>query len=203
MTYTLAEVVGRPVSRETTDKLKLYEAMVREESNRQNLVSKATLDNFWTRHVLDSAQLIKLAANEGGTWVDIGSGAGLPGIVLSCLTNQPITLVEPRRLRAEFLQRVVDRLELPATVAFSRAERVEGEFAVITARAVASLDKLLQISSHLSTGNTLHLYPKGKNAESELFHVRQTWQGLFHVERSLTDVDSYIIVAREVRPRIR
>ena len=196
----LAAVTGRDVSRETLEKLDAYRRLVEAESDQQNLVSRSTLSDFWTRHVLDSAQLIRFAP-DAGRWADIGSGAGLPGIVISCLGADSVTLIEPRRLRAEFLQRVVDSLGLRATVHHGRAESVRGTFDVITARAVGSLSKLLDISHHLSTGKTLYLFPKGKSAESELADARRTWHGAFHVERSAVDADSLIVLARDVRPK--
>ena len=196
----LAAVTGRDVSRETVEKLELYKAMVAEESAQQNLVSRASLDDFWDRHVLDSAQLLRFAA-EGASWADIGSGAGLPGIVIACLTARPVLLIEPRRLRVEFLRGVVDRLRLNAQVHHGKAESASGHYDVITARAVAPLSRLLEISHHLSTGNSLFLFPKGKSAESELAEARGAWQGSFHVERSMTDPNSFIVLGRDVRRR--
>ncbi len=198
----LAAVSGRNVSRETLERLARYEQLVRAEAGHQNLVSKSTLDDFWSRHVLDSAQLLRFA-RPGSSWADIGSGAGLPGIVIACLTGDPVLLIEPRRLRAEFLQRVVDALELNARIHLGKAETVHGSFDVITARAVASLGRLLEISHHLSTGKTLFLLPKGKSAESELVAARQTWQASFHVERSVVDAETDIILARNVRRMTR
>ncbi|MEO7603226.1 MAG: 16S rRNA (guanine(527)-N(7))-methyltransferase RsmG [Sphingomicrobium sp.] len=198
----LAAVSGRDVSRETVEKLDRYEQMVRDEAAHHNLVSKLSLDDFWSRHVLDSAQLLRFGA-PGSTWADIGSGAGLPGIVIACLSGDPVHLIEPRRLRADFLQRVVDDLGLNATVHRGKAESARGRFDVITARAVAPLARLLEISHHLSTGKTLFLFPKGKSAKSELAAARQTWQASLHVERSVVDVDSDIILARNVRRKTR
>jgi 16S rRNA (guanine527-N7)-methyltransferase len=194
----LAAVSGRNVPRETVDKLTAYRRLVEAESTRQNLVSSATLESFWSRHVLDSAQLLRFAPPEA-SWADIGSGAGLPGIVLACFPDTAVTLIEPRRLRAEFLRSVVASLDLRATVHHGKAESACGQFDVVTARAVAPLAKLLDISQHLSTGKTLFVFPKGKSAESELADARRTWQAPFHVERSAVDADSLIILAREVR----
>jgi len=196
----LAALIGRDVSRETVEKLEAYRCLVEAEASRQNLVSKSTLADFWSRHVSDSAQLLRFVPGRA-SWADIGSGAGLPGIVLACLGAGPVTLIEPRRLRAEFLERVVEILDLDATVHHGKAESATGSFDVVTARAVASLTKLLDISHHLSTGKTLFLFPKGKSAQSELAEARRTWQAVFHVERSAVDADSLIIRAREVRRR--
>jgi 16S rRNA (guanine527-N7)-methyltransferase len=198
---TLSRVAQRDVSRETLQKLKTFETLLREESYRQNLVSASTLDQFWDRHILDSAQLVRFEPHAGASWLDIGSGAGLPGIVIACLVEGPVTLVEPRRLRAEFLHRVNESLDLGAHVVCSKVERLEGKYDVITARAVARLSKLLEISAHLSTRKTVWALPKGHNAEAELAEAQRTWQGVFHVERSVTDEDSFIVVGTGVRAK--
>ena len=203
MIDALERAVGRPVSRETLDRLDRYVALLREGNERQNLVAAATLGSLWERHILDSAQLARFEPCPGSSWVDIGSGAGLPGVVLACLIGGPVTLVEPRRLRSEFLQTVILELGLSATVIAAKAERVAGSFDVITGRAVASLSKFIDLSSHLSTKNTVWILPKGRNAQSELAEAERTWQGVFHVEQSVTDADSRIIVGTGVRARKR
>ena len=203
MIERLSQVAQRPVSRETLEKLQAYEALLREESARQNLISASTIDQLWERHILDSAQLIRFEPHLGASWADIGSGAGLPGIVIACLVGGPVTLIEPRRLRAEFLHRAVESLKLNATTVGSKVERVEGSFDVITARAVANLSKLFEISAHLSTTKTVWAFPKGTRAFGELSEAQRAWQGVFHVEQSVTDPDSQIVVATGVRSRKR
>ena len=203
MSDGLSEAAGRPVSRETVDRLRDYQGLVIAENDRQNLVSRGTIKSFWDRHVLDSAQLVRFESLPGSSWIDLGSGAGLPGVVVACLVEGPVTLVEPRALRADFLRRVVERLELNAEVVQSKAESVTGRFDVVTARAVAPLAKLLHLSRSFSTTNTLHLFPKGKSARIELAEAQREWQGEFHVEPSMTDVDSLIVLARNVRPKNR
>jgi 16S rRNA (guanine527-N7)-methyltransferase len=197
----LTRVSGRDVSRETFERLIAYVELVRAESRKQNLVSATTLDQIWERHILDSAQLVRFEPKPGASWLDIGAGAGLPGIVIACLVEGPVTLVEPRRLRSEFLMRVVEALDFKSKVIGTRVERVEGRFDVITARAVASLTRLLELSHHLSTRNTVWALPKGRSAESELADARRAWQGTFHVEQSVTDAESYIVVGTGVRAR--
>jgi len=198
---TLAAAAGRPVSRETYERLELYAARLRTESARQNLVSAASLHQLWNRHIVDSAQLVRFEPHTGASWVDIGSGAGLPGVVLACLVDGPLTLVEPRRLRAEFLRSVVEELGLDATVESGKVERVTGRFDVITGRAVASLSRFLHLCDHLSTGNTVWVLPKGRGAQSELEEARRSWQGVFHVEQSITEADAKIVVATRVRAK--
>ena len=201
MIERLAEVTGRDVSRETFEKLETYASLVREEAQQQNLIAASTLDHLWERHILDSAQLVRFEPHAGASWADIGSGAGLPGIVIACLAKGPVTLIEPRRLRAEFLHKVCESLGLDASVFLGKAERAGGKYEVITARAVANLSNLLKISAHLSTRNSLWVLPKGQSAEWELAAAQQAWQGTFHVERSVTDPESRIVVATGLRAR--
>jgi 16S rRNA (guanine527-N7)-methyltransferase len=201
MIERLAQVAGRPVSRETFESLEAYAALLREESQRQNLVSASTLDHLWDRHILDSAQLVRFEPRTCASWVDIGSGAGLPGIVIACLVEGPVTLIEPRRLRAEFLHRVCESLRIGATVMATKVERAEGTYDVITARAVANMGQLLKISAHLSTRKSLWVLPKGRSAQAELAEAQRSWQGDFHVEQSVTDADSHIVVGTGVRAR--
>jgi len=199
VTDKLTQVLGRPVSRETYERLEAYVKLLVVENERQNLVSRGTLEGLWNRHIIDSAQLIGFEPRPGSAWVDIGSGAGLPGVIVACLIEGPVMLVEPRRLRADFLQRVVSELGLPAEVRQAKAERITGSFDVITGRAVASLSRFLSMCDHLSTKKTVWVLPKGRSAQSELVEARRTWQGNFRVEPSVTDDDAKIVVATEVR----
>lgn len=187
------------VSRET--QLEVFVARLREEAVRQNLIAPSTLDQIWARHIVDSAQLVSMAPSDG-LWLDIGSGAGLPGIVVALLRDTPVELVEPRKLRTDFLDRAARELELRnVSVHTAKIERTAGTAAVISARAVASLDALFRIAAHRSTSSTVWLLPKGRNAQSEVEEARRKWHGSFHVEPSITAPDSLIVVAREVRPR--
>ncbi len=203
MIERLAAVSGRDVSRETFDLIGRFEALIRAEAGRQNLVSASTLDCLWERHVLDSAQLVRFEPAAGASWVDIGSGAGLPGIVIAALVDGPVMLVEPRRLRAEFLERAVTELGLSGRVAVAacKAEKVAGQFDVITARAVAKVDRLLDISTHLSTRKTAWVLPKGRHAESELAEARRNWHCDGELFPSCTGHNSEILVLRNVRAR--
>lgn len=196
----LATATGWDVSRETVEKLERYATLIREENGRQNLVSRSTLEMLWDRHIVDSAQLVR-HGDPAGSWLDIGSGAGLPGIVIACLVSGPVTLVEPRRLRAEFLERVATELAVDVKVHLVKAEALRGRFDSITARAVASVDKLLHISGHLAHSGTLWILPKGKSAQSELAEARRNWQCEARVETSVTDPDSAILLLSKVRAK--
>ena len=189
------------VSRETRAQLDRYVALLLEENVRQNLISRASVGEIWERHVADSAQLIRFAPRPDSSWLDIGSGAGLPGLVIAILCQGPVTLVEPRKLRADFLQRATDALGLSdrVTVHAAKVERITGKFDLITARAVASVSELLRISHHLSTDKSVWLFPKGKSAQSELDEARHAWQGDFRLEPSMTSGEAAILVATGVR----
>ncbi|HEX3422155.1 MAG TPA: 16S rRNA (guanine(527)-N(7))-methyltransferase RsmG [Sphingomicrobium sp.] len=201
MIDALSRAAGRAVSRETFEKLETYLGLLREENKHQNLVAASTLEQAWDRHILDSAQLVRYEPATGASWLDIGSGAGLPGIVVACLVDGQVTVVEPRRLRAEFLHKVSESLGLRTSVLCTRVEWVEGAFDVITARAVARLAKLLEISAHLSTRKTVWALPKGRSAEPELVEAKRSWQGSFRVEPSVTDERSFVVVGTGVRAK--
>jgi len=197
----LPEWADPDVPRETIERIEQFVVLLLEENERQNLVGKSTLDDLWQRHIADAAQLISFAPDPG-TWLDVGSGAGLPGLVIAILTGVPMLLVEPRRLRADFLHKAVDTLEMRSTVSViqSKVEAVRhAPVDVITARAVASIDRLFAIAGHLSHNGTIWILPKGRSAKSELDAARQTWQGDFRLEPSRTDPDAQILIASRVR----
>jgi 16S rRNA (guanine527-N7)-methyltransferase len=189
------------VSRETMTALDRFVALLREEAGRQNLVSATSLDQVWQRHIADSAQLLRFVTDPSASWVDLGSGAGFPGLVVAALHRGPVTLVEERRLRVEFLQHAASVLGVDVEIAASRVERLPVRpYDVISARAFAPLGKLLDLGTRFSTEKSLWVLPKGRNAESELEAVRASWQGEFRLEPSLTDADARIIVAGGVKP---
>ncbi len=187
------------VSRETVEQLEAYAALVRIEQAHQNLVSAATLPTFWSRHIVDSAQLILLG--QSGSWLDVGSGAGMPGIVTAILTRAPTILVEPRARRAAFLRSVIDRLALDhvQVVALPVEKLMTAPVANITARAVAPLLKLLEIAGHCADSATVWLLPKGKTAQSELASLPRAWQTGWEMRASVTDPTSHILVGRHIR----
>jgi len=189
------------VPRETSDKLHRFAALLIAANQHQNLIGKSTIETLWQRHFDDAAQLVEYDAR-GVTWLDIGSGAGLPGIVIAILTQSPIVLVEPRRLRADFLRQAVEELDLVGQVSVMQAkvERIDHPpVDRITARAVASIDRLFAMASHLSHPETIWVLPKGRGAKSELDEARKTWQGDFRLEPSRTDGDAHILIASSVR----
>lgn len=190
------------VSRETA--LARFGELLLAESERQNLVSSASFDHLWTRHFLDSAQLVPLAEAAGeGLWLDIGTGAGMPGLVVALLIERPVVMVEPRIRRVEFLRAAAAELGLDAAVEHCKVEAYKptGKAAIISARAVSALPDLFASAAHCAQSSTIWLLPKGRSAQSEVEAARAKWQGVFHVEPSITQPESGIVVARKVRPR--
>jgi 16S rRNA (guanine527-N7)-methyltransferase len=187
---------------EKLDLLDRYVALLLEANAAQNLISKATEPTVWVRHILDSAQLLGFAP-EAETWLDVGSGPGLPGLVIAILTGRPMLLVEPRRKRVEFLAAATETLGLvEVRVRQAVVERVKGEtFDAVTARAYAPLPDIFSSTIQLTTSSTIWILPKGRSAARELDAARQAWQGVFHVEHSLTDDEAQIVVATGIRPR--
>lgn len=192
------------VPRETLQRLDLFVAHLREENERQNLVSKASLDHVWSRHILDSAQLLRFAPPDAETWLDLGTGAGFPGLVIAAIAPLRVTLVEARKLRVDFLRRAATEMGIHSKIEIlcAKAEAVPARpFDVISARACAPLERLLAIGSRFSTDKALWILPKGRNAKTELEAAESSWQGDFRLEPSLTDANAQIVVASRVRPR--
>lgn len=192
------------VPRETMALLDRFLVMLHDEAGRQNLVAASTLDRLWSRHVLDSAQLLDHAPKDARRWLDLGAGAGFPGIVIGVIAPGTVKLVESRRKRIGFLEAVIDALGLTPrlSVCGMPVERMaDGDYDVITARAFAPLPKLFDLAHRFSRKDTLWLLPKGRSAQAELAAARGTWQGRFRIEESLTDPESAIIVADHVERR--
>ncbi|WP_242414910.1 16S rRNA (guanine(527)-N(7))-methyltransferase RsmG [Sphingomonas panni] len=178
------------------------ERIVAETAN-QNLIAASTIDHIWERHLLDSAQLVPLASEAGqGDWIDIGSGAGFPGIVAAILTDRRVVLVEPRARRAILLGEMATDLGLSNVVVHqAKIEKLAADrpAAIISARAVARLAALFAIGHRHSDADTIWVLPKGRSAADELAEAKADWRGMFHVEHSITDPTSSIVVARGVR----
>lgn len=146
------------------ERLETLLVLLGEENARQNLVSAASLGDAWVRHVIDSAQLLRFVPRGTPNWLDLGTGAGFPGLVVAILRPDcPVTMVESRARRIEWLNRIVERLALPAArVEGRRLELVEtAKYGVISARAFAPLDKLITLSARFSTSDTIWVLPKG------------------------------------------
>jgi 16S rRNA (guanine527-N7)-methyltransferase len=187
------------VSRETQERFEAFTAFLQREAQNQNLISASTLDYIWSRHVVDSAQLLQFVPQAASVhnWIDLGSGAGFPGIIIALLSDFNVTLVESRARRIDYLQRAVGLLGLEnrVTVAGTALERLEtAPYSVISARAFAPLPRLFELAARFSTDKTLWLLPKGRNAAKEWDEAEPFWNGGFRIEDSVTDAEAGILV---------
>jgi len=176
-----------------------FVALLAEENARQNLVSAASLDSVWTRHIADSLQLLDHVPRETSPWLDLGTGAGFPGLAIAIARpDTEVVMVESRKRRVEFLERICAVLELRrARVVGSRLETADSfDAGVISARAFAPLDKLLSLSTRFSTSATIWLLPKGRSGAQELSEQTPAIQAMFHVEQSATDPAAALLVGR-------
>ncbi len=179
--------------------LDAFVASLRQENVRQNLVSAASFDSVWTRHIADSAQLLDLGPTEPRLWLDLGTGAGFPGLVIALMRPEwPVTLIESRKLRADWLATRLEAAGLrQARVHNARLEAIDTVSAsVISARAFAPLPKLLALARRFSTKDTVWLLPKGRSAAQEVAELVPRARAMFHVEPSVTDAESGIVVGR-------
>ncbi len=182
------------VSRETLDRLQIYADLLRRWQARVNLVGRGTLDDMWRRHFLDSAQLAPLIPPDTRCLVDLGSGAGFPGLVLSILGIAGVHLIESDQKKCAFLREVSRQTGADARIVDRRIETVAGLSAdVVTARALAPLGRLLELARPFVRPDTVLLFPKGQDVGTEL--TEATKHSIVAVERvqSLTSPDGTIL----------
>jgi 16S rRNA (guanine527-N7)-methyltransferase len=189
------------VSRETLARLKVYVELLKDWNRRHNLVSARSFDDIWRRHIWDSAQLSPFVPMAATTLVDLGSGAGFPGLVLAELLRDRVSVVlyEATRKKAEFLGVAAEGMKLNVDVRNARIETVQEEpFDVVTARALAPLDQLLGYAQPLATKGTVCLFLKGQSVASELTEARKSWRMKVRQHKSATHPSGVILEIREL-----
>lgn len=197
------------VSRETLDRLTTYERLLKHWQKGTNLVSPATLDEIWHRHFADSAQLLALAG-DWRSWVDLGSGAGFPGLVVAiCAPNREdrrVHLVESNARKCAFVREVVRETECSVEIHDSRIESL-GRSATVTgvdivsARALAPLNRLFGLVAPYFGAATRGLFPKGRQAERELAQCAPAWDFDARLHPSLTDAQAAIVVVNALKKK--
>ncbi|MDE4192134.1 16S rRNA (guanine(527)-N(7))-methyltransferase RsmG [Phaeobacter gallaeciensis] len=186
------------VSRETLDRLKIFEQVLLKWNPKINLVSRNSLDDLWTRHIIDSVQVFRCVFPPNH-WVDIGSGGGLPGVIVAIMAaeespNTKVTLIESDQRKSAFLRTAARECGAKLTVISKRIEQADPQNAdVLSARALADLSLLLEFSErHLSPTGTA-LFPKGANWKKEVDNARQRWRFDFEPITSLTEPDAVVL----------
>jgi len=197
------------VSRETLERLETYEALLKQWQRTINLVAPSTLSDIWHRHFADSAQLLALAPG-AERWLDLGSGAGFPGLVLAILLAERghgrVTLIESDTRKAAFLAEVARRVGVAVDIQGTRIEKSAtqaklGPVDVVTARALAPLPRLLELSAPYFSGPTMGLFLKGREVEAEVEAARQLWDFEPELRQSLTAISGRIVVIRALKAK--
>lgn len=189
------------VSRETEQKLQDFTALVLRWNDTINLISKQSMPNVWHRHILDSAQIFPHAI-QNGPWLDLGSGAGFPGIVMAIMGARQMTLVESDQRKAAFLREAGRVLDLDITVVSKRIEALAPQHAgIITARALASLTQLLSHANTHLCHNGCAFFPKGLRNDLEILQAEQTWRFDYTSIPSKTDPEAVILVVKNIQKR--
>lgn len=198
------------VSRETLERLQTYETLLRRWQKTINLVGPGTLDHIWLRHFADSAQILELAPAGARRWLDLGSGAGFPGLVVAILLAERegvhVTLLESDTRKAAFLGEVGRHTGVPVDIYPERIEKAATQYKVgpvdvITARGLAPMPRLLELAAPYFSDSTVGLFLKGREAQAELDEARQKWNFSAELRPSQTDNDSQIIVIRALRAK--
>jgi 16S rRNA (guanine527-N7)-methyltransferase len=190
------------VSRETLARLKLFVSLLGDWNARMNLVSAKSLSDVWKRHVWDSAQLFPLLPSDAKSLVDLGSGAGFPGLVLAILLgeNARVVLYESIAKKCRFLEEAAHRTGAPVEVRNGRIEEAKREpFDVVTARACAPLDQLLSYAMPFQAKSTRCLFLKGQSVGDELTDAHKSWAMTVDQHPSRSDSSGVILDIRELR----
>lgn len=194
------------VSRETSQRLHEYLGLLKSWSAKINLVAPGTIEDAWDRHIADSLQLIALRPSPGPLWVDLGTGGGLPGLVIAIAlprSETEVILIESDQRKAAFLRHVIRTLSVPQTkVICDRIEAIPPVAAsTLTARALAPLPKLMTyVGRHLDSAGTA-LLPKGRNWREEVAAAQQNWQFDLTAHQSQTQAEAAVLEIRDIHAR--
>jgi 16S rRNA (guanine527-N7)-methyltransferase len=197
--------VAFSVSRETLERLKTYAALLQKWQKTINLVAPSTLNQVWHRHFADSAQILALAPPNSQNWVDLGSGAGFPGLVVAILLapdtpkgQTRVTLIESDSRKAAFLREVARAVAVPVDILPLRIEAAPTRISVpgvdvVSARALAPLEKLLELSQPLIKPTTTALFLKGREVSREVQDAELKWKFDIELTQSVTDAEARIV----------
>ncbi len=191
------------VSSETLQRLEAYAALLQTWNKTTNLVGPTTIPDLWFRHMLDSAQLYPFT-QDSPSLVDLGSGAGFPGLVLAILGQRDVHLVESDQKKIAFLREAARVSQTKVTLHAARIESLQGlPGALITARALAPVAQLLSLSAKIATPETKFVFLKGQNVEVELTEAHKIWRMEAESHVSRTDSTGRVVILREVSPHER
>jgi 16S rRNA (guanine527-N7)-methyltransferase len=203
-----AEVLAEfDVSRETAARLDRFVAVLLSWQNKANLIGRSTISSLWRRHIGDSLQLLPLAETSSRVWVDLGSGAGFPGLAIGCALAERegarVHLIESNAKKAAFLREACRETAAPVVVHAARIEGIEPNLMpdIITARALAPLDQLLRLAAPMLTKGAQGLFLKGQDIEKELTQATKHWNIDADIVPSRTSTTGRILRVRGLSPR--
>lgn len=191
------------VSRETMGRLKTLDALVRKWTPKINLVSKSSLSQIWTRHILDSIQVYRSVSGKGH-WVDLGSGGGFPGLVVAILASEDnpdlqISLVESDQRKSTFLRTAIRETGVNCRVLTGRIEQTDPQQAdILSARALTDLSGLLEFCQRHLGAQGVGLFPKGSKWKSEIEAARRNWVFSYDAIESITDAEAVILKVKGI-----
>lgn len=197
----LRTIAGLGVSRESLERIEAFLDLLFEWQRKTNLVSPASLPVVWTRHVIDSLQLLAYLDGPHGAIADLGSGGGFPGVILAIASGRPVDLYESSQKKAAFLSEALRVSRATGGVRVGRLEDVaapaKGQYAYVTARALAPLPELLSLAAPFISGGATGLFLKGKDLDLELTESAKSWRIKADKHRSLTDSEAVLLVVKE------
>jgi len=197
------------ISRETLGRLATYASLLAHWQKTINLVAPSTIDDIWHRHFADSAQLWQYRPAEARTWLDLGSGAGFPGLVLAILGadgNSRHVLVESDSRKVAFLREVARETGVAVDILCMRIENAEtrakvGAVDCVTARALAPLPRLVELVAPYFASSTLGLFSKGRGVAAEIEEAARKWQFAYELKPSMTDEGSSVVLLKALKPK--
>ncbi|MBU2992310.1 16S rRNA (guanine(527)-N(7))-methyltransferase RsmG [Octadecabacter sp. 1_MG-2023] len=204
MIQSSKRVAGLDVSRETMEKLQSFAHLLERWTKSINLIAPNTVSEIWTRHIVDSAQIYQFAPANWSNWTDLGSGGGLPGVIVAILDrdDRPVTLIESDQRKCLFLNTVRRELSLNLNVLNERIENVQNaQASILSSRALASLPDLLSFADRLLDANGVALFSKGARYEEELDQAKKDWHFDVSAHQSQTNSDARILEISRIRSR--
>ncbi|MCG8432519.1 MAG: 16S rRNA (guanine(527)-N(7))-methyltransferase RsmG [Gammaproteobacteria bacterium] len=196
------------VSSETLSKLELYADLLRRWQKKINLVSRSTIDEIWSRHFADSAELSLHVPKSTTRWVDLGSGAGFPGLVIAlCTDDSHVDLVESNERKCAFLREVIRKTGANASVENKRIEKFVSDtyqlnrYDVVIARALAPLDRLIELTKPFFDAGVIGIFPRGQDVESELTRTTKYWNIDAEIRHRQFGMPGSVLIVRSVQSR--
>jgi 16S rRNA (guanine527-N7)-methyltransferase len=201
-TEELQTISNLGVSRESLNRIEAFLRLLFDWQRKINLVSPTTLPKVWTRHVIDSLQLLPHLNAPPGAIADLGSGGGFPGIILAIGSGRPVDLYESNQKKAAFLSEALRVSRATGSVRLGRLEDVaapvKGQYAYVTARALAPLPELLGYAAPFIASGATGLFLKGKDADLELTESAKSWRIKMDRQQSLTDSEAVLLAVKEI-----